>query len=93
VKRFKYYLYAIFAGFKGLLSYSTFLVLTNFLIRVFFIVTVPDGLGLIVPVAANCCCVADMLPDYLLFKRSWGVFLLYSPSLSGASLDDLILFD
>jgi len=56
-------------------------------------VTVPDGLGLIVPVAANCCCVADMLPDYLLFKRSWGVFLLYSPSLSGASLDDLILFD
>jgi len=78
VKRFKYYLYAIFAGFKGLLSYSTFLVLTNFLIRVFFIVTVPDGLGLIVPVAANCCCVADMLPDYLLFLKLGSLFALLS---------------
>ena len=92
VKRFKYYFSAILAGFIGLMSYSIFLALTNFLISVFFMLTVPVWLGFIVPVA-NCCWVADILPDYLLFKRGWGVFLLSSPSLRGANFDDLILLD
>ena len=102
LNRLRYSLSATFAGLIGLLSYSirVLFALISFgnpvLICVFFIVIGPVWETFNGPVAARGFWFwVDGLCDYLLglLRRGWGVFLLYSPSLRGASFDDLILFD